>query len=119
LWSDVREQHCWVHKTANVLDKLPKSVQPKAKEMLQAIYLAAGRAEAEKAFDLLVRSYEAKYAKHLLTIPLVLAGVALLGDRAAVDLGGGVPLLARGCLIGDDNLVHEGSKRTKQGSQPQ
>jgi putative transposase len=63
VWSDVREQRCWVHKTANVLDKLPKGVQPKAKEMLHAIYLAPGRAEAEKAFDLFVRSYEAKYAK--------------------------------------------------------
>lgn len=63
VWSDVREQRCWVHKTANVLDKLPKSVQPKAKEMLHAIYLAPGRAEAEKAFDLFVRSFEAKYPK--------------------------------------------------------
>jgi len=63
LWSDVREQRCWVHKTANVLDKLPKGVQPKAKEMLHAIYLAPGRAEAEKAFDLFMRMYEAKYPK--------------------------------------------------------
>jgi putative transposase len=63
LWSDVREQRCWVHKTANVLDKLPKGVQPKAKEMLHAIYLAPSRAEAEKAFDLFVRTYEAKYPK--------------------------------------------------------
>ena len=52
-----------VHKTANVLDKLAKSVQPKAKEMLHEIYLAPSRAEAEKGFDLFVRTYEAKYAK--------------------------------------------------------
>lgn len=63
VWSDVREQRCWVHKMANVLDKLPKSVRPKAKEMLHAIYLAPSRAEAEKAFDLFVRSFEAKYPK--------------------------------------------------------
>src|SRR5262249_20907864 len=63
VWPDVREQRCWVHKTANVLDKLPKSIQPKAKEMLHAIYLAPGRAEAEKAFDLFLRTYEAKYLK--------------------------------------------------------
>jgi putative transposase len=63
VWPDVREQRCWVHKTANVLDKLPKSLQPKAKELLHAIYLAPSRAEAEKAFDLFVRTYEAKYAK--------------------------------------------------------
>src|SRR5215467_2075226 len=63
LWPEVSEQRCWVHKTANVLDKLPKSMQPKAKEMLHAIYLAPGRAEADKAFDLFLRTYEAKYPK--------------------------------------------------------
>jgi putative transposase len=63
VWPEVREQRCWVHKTANVLDKLPKSAQPKAKEMLHATYLAPGRAEAEKAFDLFLRTYEAKYPK--------------------------------------------------------
>jgi putative transposase len=63
VWSQAQEQRCWVHKTANVLDKLPKSVQPKAKEMLHEIYLAPSRAEAEKAFDLFVRTYEAKYPK--------------------------------------------------------
>jgi putative transposase len=63
VWPEVRVQRCWVHKTANVLDKLPKSVQPKAKGMLHAIYLAPSRAEADKAFDLFVRSYEAKYPK--------------------------------------------------------
>jgi putative transposase len=63
IWPVTAEQRCWVHKTANVLDKLPKSVQPKAKEMLHEIYLAPSRAEAEKAFDLFVRTYEAKYPK--------------------------------------------------------
>ena len=63
VWPETAEQRCWVHKTANVLDKLPKSVQPKAKEMLHEIYLAPSRAEAEKAFDLFVRTYEAKYPK--------------------------------------------------------
>lgn len=63
VWPDVREQRCWVHKTANVLDKLPKSIQPKAKGLLHAIYLAPNRAEAEKAFDLFVKCYEAKYPK--------------------------------------------------------
>jgi transposase-like protein len=59
----VREQRCWVPKTANVLDKLPKRVQPKTKEMLHAIYLAPSRAEGEKAFDVFVRTFEAKYPK--------------------------------------------------------
>ena len=63
VWPETQEQRCWVHKTANVLDKLPKSVQPKAKEMLHEIYLAPSRAEAAKAFDLFLRTYEAKYPK--------------------------------------------------------
>src|SRR4051794_16985415 len=52
-----------VHKTANVLDKLPKGSQPKAKRMLHEIYQAENRAGAEKAFDLFVATYEAKYPK--------------------------------------------------------
>jgi len=63
VYETTKEQRCWVHKTANVLDKLPKSVQPKAKEMLHEIYLAPSRAEADKALDLFVRTYEAKYPK--------------------------------------------------------
>src|SRR5512135_3165768 len=63
VYSTTREQRCWVHKTANVLDKLPKGSQPKAKKMLHEIYLAETKAEAEKAFDLFVETYEAKYPK--------------------------------------------------------
>jgi transposase-like protein len=63
LWSEAREQRCWVHKTANVLDKLPKGVQPKAKRMLHAIYLAENKAAAGKAFDLFVATYQAKFPK--------------------------------------------------------
>jgi putative transposase len=63
VWDTTKEQRCWVHKTANVLDKLPKGSQAKAKRMLHEIYLAETKAEAEKAFDLFVRTYEAKYPK--------------------------------------------------------
>jgi putative transposase len=63
VYSTTREQRCWVHKTANVLDKLPKSQQPKAKEMLHGIWQAATRQEADKAFNLFVATYEAKYPK--------------------------------------------------------
>jgi len=63
IWSETQEQRCWVHKTANVLDKLPKSMQPKAKDMLHEIYLAPSRAAAEKAFDLFLSTYAAKYPK--------------------------------------------------------
>src|SRR6476659_1918853 len=63
VWDATREQRCWVHKTANVLDKLPKGSQPKAKRMLHEIYLAETKAGAEGAFDLFVKTYEAKYPK--------------------------------------------------------
>ena len=63
VYETTRQQRCWVHKTANVLDKLPKSLQPKAKEMLHAIYQAPSRAEAEQAFDLFLGTFAAKYPK--------------------------------------------------------
>jgi putative transposase len=63
VFPTTREQRCWVHKTANVLDKLPKGQQPKAKAMLHAIYQAATKAEAEQAFDLFVATWGAKYGK--------------------------------------------------------
>jgi putative transposase len=63
VWSKVREQRCWVHKTANVLNKLPKSVQPKAKTALQNIWMAETRNDAEAAFDRFIEFYEAKYDK--------------------------------------------------------
>jgi transposase-like protein len=56
-------QRCWVHKTANVLAKLPKNKQSVAKAAIQEIWMAATRAEANKAFDLFVDKYEAKYPK--------------------------------------------------------
>jgi transposase-like protein len=63
VYPTTREQRCWVHKTANVLDKLPKSVQSKAKEMLHDIWQAATRKDADKAFALFVATFEAKYPK--------------------------------------------------------
>ena len=63
VWPTTREQRCWVHKTANVLNKLPKSVQPKAKAMLHEIWQAETKADAETAFDLFVTTFEAKYPK--------------------------------------------------------
>lgn len=61
VWPATREQRCWVHKTANVLNTMPKSVQPKAKSMLHDIWLAATRADANGAFDAFVQDYESKY----------------------------------------------------------
>ena len=62
-WPTTRQQRCWVHKMANVLDKLPKRQQPTAKRMLQDIWQAETKAEAERAFDLFIESYQAKYPK--------------------------------------------------------
>ena len=58
-----RGQLCWMHKTANVLNALPKSVQPKAKSALHDIWQAATREDAERAFDQFIVTYEAKYPK--------------------------------------------------------
>jgi transposase-like protein len=61
VWPTTREQRCWVHKTANVLGKLPKSQQPKAKRSLQEIWMAETRKDAETAFDASVSAYALKY----------------------------------------------------------
>ncbi len=58
-----RHQRCTVHKTANVLDKLPKSVQPAAKSDLREIWTAPDRATAETAISTFSDKYGAKYAK--------------------------------------------------------
>ena len=64
VYPRTREQRCWVHKTANVLDKMPKRLQAEAKEKLHAIWMAAdAEADADKAFDLFVATYQAKYPK--------------------------------------------------------
>ncbi len=63
VFSTTREQRCWVHKTANVLNKLPKSMQGKAKAMLHDIYLAETREAAERAFDAFLALYRQKFLK--------------------------------------------------------
>lgn len=56
-------QRCWVHKTANVLNKLPKVIQPKVKQALHEIWMAPTREDAYRAFDIAVSTYSAKYPK--------------------------------------------------------
>ena len=63
VWPQTREQRCWVHKTANVLDNLPKRLQSQAKDKLHQIWMASTRQDAGDAFDLFVQTYEAKYPK--------------------------------------------------------
>ena len=61
VYDNTRWQRCWVHKTANVLNKLPKSLQAKAKEKLHQIWMAPEKDEAEQHFDDFINIYEAKY----------------------------------------------------------
>jgi len=63
VFGETREQRCWVHKTANVLNDLPKGKQGKAKSMLHDIWMAETKADADKAFDLFIETWQAKYPK--------------------------------------------------------
>ena len=63
VYPDSRHQRCWVHKMANILNKLPKSVQPKVKTALHEIWMASTRKEAYKAFDNTLALFSAKYPK--------------------------------------------------------
>jgi transposase-like protein len=63
VFGETREQRCWVHKTANVLNDIHKGRQAKAKNMLHDIWMAATKTEAETAFDLFIATWQAKYPK--------------------------------------------------------
>lgn len=63
VWPATRHQRCWVHKIANVLNKVPKSVQPAMKADLREIYSAPERAAADNAIAVFAQKYGAKYAK--------------------------------------------------------
>jgi transposase-like protein len=75
VFPTTRHQRCWVHKAANVLDKLPKSVQPAVKRDLREIWQAPDRATAEAAVETFAAKYEAKYPK---------AAACLAKDRDAL-----------------------------------
>ena len=63
VYGSAREQRCWVHKTGNVLNKLPKGLQKKAKQHLHDIWMAETRKDAEAAFDFFLAAYGPKYDK--------------------------------------------------------
>ena len=63
VFTETRSQRCWVHKTGNVLNKLPKGVQGKAKQHLQDIWMAQTRVDANRAFDDFIQIYRDKYPK--------------------------------------------------------
>jgi len=62
-WPETKGQRCWVHKTANVLAKLPKSIQPKMKDLLHEIWQSETRVQANKAMNNCIARYEVKYPK--------------------------------------------------------
>ncbi|MFQ5757848.1 MAG: IS256 family transposase [Acidiferrobacterales bacterium] len=68
VYPQTRQQRCWLHKTGNVLNTLPKSVQPKAKRALHDIWQAATRKDAQTAFDQFLETYEPKYPKATATL---------------------------------------------------
>ena len=68
VYPESRQQRCWMHKTMNVLNCLPKSLQPKARQALHEIWQASTREDAEKAFDLFLKTYEPKYPKAALCL---------------------------------------------------
>ena len=61
VYGETREQRCWLHKTANILNNMPKSVQPRAKADIHEIWMADTRQRAAKAFDAFLEKYRAKY----------------------------------------------------------
>ena len=68
IYPETRQQRCWMHKTMNVLNCLPKSSHPKAKGALHSIWQAETQCEGEKAFDLFLATYEDKYPKATLCL---------------------------------------------------
>lgn len=63
VYTHTQEQRCWVHKTANILDKMPKVIQVHAKPMIHEMYMAPTKEEALKAYDQFMNRYEAKYPR--------------------------------------------------------
>lgn len=63
VYPHAREQRCWVHKTANVLGKLPKTQHDPARQMLQSIWMAPTKTEADSAFNGFLNQYKSKYPK--------------------------------------------------------
>lgn len=62
VFPGTRAQRCWVHKSANVLSKLPKRLHGQAKDLLHQVWMAQTKAQAQKSFDLFLETYEPKYA---------------------------------------------------------
>ena len=112
VYPGTRHQRCWVHKTANVLNKVALSVQVNMKADLREIYGASTRAAAEAAIGVFADKYRAKYEK----------AVACLGMRCRLSPTTDVPSHMSGAAMGHqethalqqklfDHLVGAGEKR--------
>ena len=104
VWPRTRSQRCWVHKTANVLNKLPKSQHSKAKRALQEIWMAETRNDADSAFDAFIETYAVKYDK---------AAACLVKDRQDAAAW---PVLRRIGHLRDDAGVLRLSRRALEAS---
>lgn len=63
VYGKTKHQRCWVHKTGNILNKLPKNLQERAKQHIHNIWMAETKKDAEKAFDFFLEAYQDKYPK--------------------------------------------------------
>ena len=68
MFPTIAAQRCWVHKSANVLDKMPKGVRPRAKTLVHDIYLAETETHAQKAFAHFCEGYRDRYPKAVETL---------------------------------------------------
>ena len=106
VFPGTRHQRCWVHKTANVLNKVALSVQANMKKDLREIYLAPSRALAEVAIDVFAEKYQAKHHK---------AVECLTKDREALLALLQLPCRALGSLADDEShrkRIRNGPART-------
>ncbi len=62
IYPNTRQQRCWVHKAANVVSKLPDRLGKEANHRLRQIWMAATKADANKAFDMFIETYQDKYS---------------------------------------------------------
>ncbi len=85
VFPGTREQRCWVHKTANVLDALPKRLQPRAKTLLHEMAEAPTRADARKALERFRGEFDAKYPKAVAKLDTIICWWEHLGKARYPD----------------------------------
>ena len=109
VFATTREQRCWVHKTMNVLNAMPKSIQAKAKGHLHDIWQAETKAEASVAFDFFVATYGVKWEKGVMSQGTDKGLCAPVSERGVIDQT--PPARCPTCCIGhiglDRDLVNE------------